>query len=97
MRFMLDRMHDELNRVKTKPAYKEIKCEHMSTAQQSEEWWKYNLARDDSIMVDLLAGQLMNRTACLSCKHSDLAFDNFMDLSVEIPRRAVRFTGSIQI
>merc|ERR1719232_453597 len=48
-------------------------------------------------MVDLLAGQLMNRTACLSCKHSDLAFDNFMDLSVEIPRRAVRFTGTIQI
>jgi len=39
----------------------------------------------------------MNRTQCLSCNYSDLAFDNFMDLSVEIPRRAVRYTGSIQI
>ena len=36
-------------------------------------------------------------TRCLSCDFQDLAFDNFMDLSVEIPRRAVRFLGSISI
>jgi len=33
MRFLLDRIHDELNRVKSKPPYKEIKCSKMSTAQ----------------------------------------------------------------
>jgi ubiquitin C-terminal hydrolase len=39
----------------------------------------------------------MNRTKCLSCGHSELAFDNFMDLSVEIPRKATKFTGSVSI
>ncbi len=39
----------------------------------------------------------MNRTSCLSCGHQALAFDNFMDLSVEIPRKAIRFLGSIKI
>lgn len=28
MRFLIDRMHDELNRVYTKPAYKEMKFDH---------------------------------------------------------------------
>ena len=39
----------------------------------------------------------MNRCQCLSCGHQALAFDNFMDLSVEIPRKAVRFTGSVKL
>ena len=39
----------------------------------------------------------MNRLSCLSCGHNSLAFDNFMDLSVEIPRKAVRMLGSIKI
>ena len=97
MRFLLDRMHDELNRVRTKPPYKELKFTNKSIEQQSEEWDKYYKARDDSIITDIFEGQLINRTHCLSCGYSDCAFDNFMDLSVEIPRRAVRFLGSIEL
>lgn len=48
-------------------------------------------------MSDLFEGQLMSRISCLSCKHQTYAFDNFMDLSVEIPRKATRFTGSVSI
>ena len=57
-------MHDELNRVKTKPAYKELKFDKLSIAKQSEEWDKYYKARDDSIMTDLFGGQLINITHC---------------------------------
>jgi len=39
----------------------------------------------------------MSVTRCLSCNYKAMAFDNFMDLSVEIPRGAVRFTGSVKI
>jgi len=67
MRFLIDRMHDELNRVGTKPGYKELKFENMPLPQQSEEWAKYYKARDDSIMTDLFGGQLINTTECLSC------------------------------
>lgn len=48
-------------------------------------------------MSDLFEGQLMNRTQCLSCGHQSLAFDNFMDLSVEIPKKAIKFTGNVKI
>ena len=39
----------------------------------------------------------MNRTRCVSCNYSAIAFDNFMDLSVEIPKSAVRFTGNVDL
>jgi len=56
MRFLIDRMHDELNRITSKPAYKELKFDNMSIEQQSEEWNRYYKARDDSIMTDLFEG-----------------------------------------
>ena len=90
-------MHDELNRVTKKPAYKELNCPNLTIEAQSEEWARYYKARDDSIMTDLFEGQLINRTQCLSCGYQDCAFDNFMDLSVEIPRKAVRFLGNIKL
>ena len=90
MRFTLDRMHDELNRVKKKPKYKELNFNNMSVELQSQEWSNYFKARDDSIMTDLFEGQLINRTQCLNCGFTDCAFDNFSDLSVEIPRKSSR-------
>jgi ubiquitin carboxyl-terminal hydrolase 2/21 len=97
MRFLLDRMHDELNRVPVKPQYKEMKFETLTLEKQSEGWFKYFRERDDSIMTDLFEGQLINRLKCLSCGYETYAFDNFMDLSVEIPRKAIRFLGNINV
>lgn len=39
----------------------------------------------------------MNRTKCVSCGYTALAFDNFMDLSVEIPQRAEKFTSTVKL
>ena len=46
-------------------------------------------------MTDLFEGQLINRTTCLSCGFQDLCFDQFMDLSVEIPRKASRSSRGV--
>ena len=89
-------MHDEMNRVNKKPKYRELKLANsMPIDEQSEEWYRYYKARDDSIMTDLFEGQLINRTQCLSCGFTDCAFDNFMDLSVEIPSKSG--WGSIKV
>ena len=48
-------------------------------------------------MTDYFTGQLMNRLECKKCGHKSYAFDNFMDLSVQIPRSAVRMTGNVQL
>lgn len=85
MRFLIDRMHDELNRVPVKQKYEEVQFVKFSVEEQSDKWTEYYHKRDDSIMTDLFQGQLINRLWCLSCGHQTYAFDNFMDLSIEIP------------
>ena len=39
----------------------------------------------------------MNKIECMNCGHRSLAFDNFMDLSVSIPRKGIRITGYIDL
>jgi len=90
-------MHNELNRVVKKPAYKEINCEKQTMDEQSEIWDQYFKARDNSIITDLFEGQLCSKLECMACHHKSLTFDNFMDLSISIPRKAVRYTGYIDI
>ena len=90
-------MHNELNRVVQKPKYKEIDCDKLAIDEQSEQWSRNNQARDDSIITDLFEGQLCSRIQCQKCQHSSYTFDNFMDLSLSIPRKAVRYTGYVDI
>lgn len=97
MRFLLDRMHDELNRVARKPGYKELNFQNVPLNRQSEEWAEYFKARDDSIITDLFGGQFVNKTECLSCGFKDWAFDTFLDLSVEFDRKGVRITGMTSV
>ena len=39
----------------------------------------------------------MNKIECLGCGHCSYAFDNFMDLSISIPRKGVRITGYVDL
>ena len=90
-------MHDELNRVAKKPKYQEIDCDEKSPTEQSEIWFNYFRARDDSIITDLFEGQIMSKIECRKCGKKSLSFDTFMDLSVSIPRKAVRMTGYVTV
>ena len=57
-------MHEELNRISKKPAYKEIDFENLSWSEQSSGWWNHNKSRDDSIITDIFEGQLMSKIQC---------------------------------
>ncbi len=39
----------------------------------------------------------MSKIECQACGHSSYAFDNFMDLSVPIPRKAVKITNYVDL
>ena len=56
LRFLLDGIHNELNRVVSKPPYKEIDCDKETIEKQSEIWAQYFKARDNSIITDLFEG-----------------------------------------
>jgi len=87
MRYLVDRMHNELNRVRRKPRYRKIKCEELPIELQSEKWAEYAAKFDNSVMTDLFNGQLISSVKCRACKNISMTFDNFMDLSIGIPRK----------
>ncbi len=55
------------------------------------------MERDNSVVTDFFDGQLMNKIECLKCGHKSLAFDNFMDLSLSIPRGNRMITGTVSV
>jgi ubiquitin C-terminal hydrolase len=88
LKALLEGIHDDVNRVKKKPAYKELKADTKVPLQvTSTAWSNYMLGRDNSIVTDLFGGQLLNRTICTHCGHESLAFDNYWDLSLSFTGR----------
>lgn len=90
LRFALDGLSADLNRVTSKPKYKELKFTKESKHEQAEAWWEYFKSREESHITDMFQGQLINITECHSWGHQSLAFDSFMDLSLSIPEERTR-------
>ena len=52
----------------------------------SQEHWDAFLARNKSIIVDLMYGQLKSTVQCLECNHISITFDPFLTISLPIAR-----------
>ncbi|KAL1802822.1 hypothetical protein ACET3Z_031469 [Daucus carota] len=88
--FLLDGLHEDLNRVKQKP-YIELKdCDGRPDEEVADEYWRYHKARNDSIIVDVCQGQYKSTLVCPDCKKISIAFDPFMYLSLPLPSTATR-------
>lgn len=88
--FLLDGLHEDLNRVKCKP-YKEAKdaCGRPDE-EVADEYWENHLARNDSIIVDICQGQYRSRLVCPVCNKVSVTFDPFMHLSLPLPSTTMR-------
>ncbi|KAL4145359.1 hypothetical protein PRNP1_013031 [Phytophthora ramorum] len=88
LRFLLDGLHEDLNRVKKKPAYYEIKDRPEAKDRDvSDEYWKFYLERNASALSELFCGQLRSEIRCETCNHRSVCFDVFWDLSLPVPKR----------
>lgn len=71
--FLLDGLHEDLNRVQTRPPAvemtpeREAALETLPPAVAAEKEWKIYKQRNDSFVVDLFQGQYRNRLECLVC------------------------------
>jgi ubiquitin C-terminal hydrolase len=52
----------------------------------SKEHWEAFLARNRSIIVDLMYGQLKSTVKCLECGYISITFDPFLTLALPIAR-----------
>ncbi|XP_024985161.1 ubiquitin carboxyl-terminal hydrolase 8-like isoform X2 [Cynara cardunculus var. scolymus] len=88
--FLLDGLHEDLNRVKIKP-YNEIKdTDGVSDKEVADEHWQNHLARNDSIIVGMCQGQYRSTLICPLCKKHSVTFDPFIYLSLPLPSTTMR-------
>lgn len=79
---LLDGIHEDLNRIKTKPYIEDPDFDGSHDERDAIEAWKNYLRRDKSLIVDIFQGQLRTCLQCLSCGHKNIRFEPFMYLSL---------------
>jgi len=83
--FLLDGLHEDLNRVYKKP-YVELKdSDDRPDEDVASEHWSNHLARNTSIIVDLFHGLLRSQVKCRVCEFKSVRFDPFNILSLPLP------------
>ncbi|ESK87571.1 ubiquitin-specific protease [Moniliophthora roreri MCA 2997] len=88
--FLLDGIHEDLNRVVvrqpwTKTPEEEAELEKLPPQIASEQEWRAWKARNDSVIVDYFQGQFRNQMKCLTCNKTSTTYNTFSILSVPIP------------
>ncbi|XP_015669055.1 ubiquitin carboxyl-terminal hydrolase 2 isoform X2 [Protobothrops mucrosquamatus] len=88
LRFLLDGLHSEVNRVLVRPKGHSDNLDHLPDDEKGRQMWMRYLAREDSRIGDLFVGQLKSSLTCSSCGYCSTAFDPFWDLSLPIAKKS---------
>ncbi|CAD8200152.1 unnamed protein product [Paramecium octaurelia] len=92
--FLLDGLHEDLNRVKKKPYVESKDNQGKPDFEVAKESWDNHLARNQSIIVDLMHGQYKSTLKCPTCSQISITFDPFLTCGLSIPNKKQK---SIQV
>uniref|UniRef100_A0A8C8RUQ7 Ubiquitin carboxyl-terminal hydrolase n=1 Tax=Pelusios castaneus TaxID=367368 RepID=A0A8C8RUQ7_9SAUR len=88
--FLLDGLHEDLNRVKKKP-YLELKdANGRPDSVVAKEAWKNHRLRNHSIIVDIFHGLFKSTLVCPKCSKVSVTFDPFCYLTLPLPLKKDR-------
>ncbi|XP_030633064.1 ubiquitin carboxyl-terminal hydrolase 2a isoform X1 [Chanos chanos] len=87
LRFLLDGLHNEVNRVTVRPRGSMEDFDHLPDDEKGKRMWSKYLEREDSKIVDLFVGQLKSSLTCSDCGYCSTVFDPFWDLSLPIAKK----------
>lgn len=97
--YLLDNLHEDLNRVLKKPYVEDIEDDGGTSDSELAElaWDKYKL-RNNSIIVDLLMGQFKSHLTCpkAECGYEQRKFDPYMSIPLPLPQNPKK-TLNIQV
>jgi len=88
--FLLDGLHEDLNRIKKKPYRENPEVDDRPQEEVAQEAWDNHRARNDSVIVDWFQGQLRSTLVCPKCSRVSITFDPFMYLSLPLPMKMTR-------
>ncbi len=95
--YLLDGIHEDLNRIEKKPYIEDRDCDGTNDEQDAIEAWKNYLRRDKSLIVDIFQGQMRSKLQCLKCGHSNIRFEPFMYLSLPISAKCRTITDCLEL
>ena len=82
--YLMDGLHEDLNRVRTKPYVEEMEALGVKDSKAAMESWKKHLLRHDSIFVDYLQGMHRSHLTCPRCGRESIKFDVFSSISLPL-------------
>lgn len=85
LRFLVDKLHADVNRVHTKPKNLPEINDNLSDNTLASEHWRRYLMSENSFILDLFVGQLKSTLQCLVCANKSVTFEIFWDLSLPLP------------
>jgi len=108
LNFLLDGLHEDLNRIVSKPTTKDVEAHDRPDEQVAQETWERHRLRNDSVVMDLMAGQYRSTVRCNECHGVSVTFDPYTALSLPlqvgpatmtihltfVPRSATLFGGA---
>ncbi|CDO92811.1 unnamed protein product [Kluyveromyces dobzhanskii CBS 2104] len=90
--FLLDGLHEDLNRVIEKPYVQKPELAndcHLDDTEQvielASKTWSYIKQRNDSIIMDLFVGLYKSTLVCPNCNFISITFDPYNDLTLPLP------------
>lgn len=83
--FLLDGLHEDLNRVKKKEYVEQCDAAGRPDQEVAVEAWQNHKRRNDSVIVDTFHGLFKSTLVCPDCGHVSVTFDPFCYLSVPLP------------
>ncbi|XP_066474519.1 ubiquitin carboxyl-terminal hydrolase 19 isoform X3 [Tiliqua scincoides] len=87
MAFLLDGLHEDLNRIHNKPYTETVDSDGRPDEVVAEEAWQRHKMRNDSFVVDLFQGQYKSKLVCPVCSKVSITFDPFLYLPVPLPQK----------
>ncbi|KAL3924746.1 MAG: hypothetical protein SGILL_000856 [Bacillariaceae sp.] len=95
--FLMDGLHEDCNRVISKPYVEELEGYGMEDRKAAIETWNKHVLRHDSIIVDRCQGMHRSHLTCPSCGRESIKFEVFSTISLPLVLEDKGLNGTMQV